>query len=132
MPIETDSDAWRDGAEPEDRLKKRALDFFVDNPDRAFHLRELADELVQTDWERAHEQERTIQEVGEEEYFQNLDEADAPPGDATTDLIYTNFLRVQLQSLEEQGFVEAREVPVERSDIPYPDWETVTYYALAE
>ena len=138
MPIETDTDAWAD-AEPVSSIESDLLAFLRKNDSWAFHAREMADQVLDTNWSMVHRREREIQEVGEEEFHRRLEageydgEFDVESGSVTiANSIKTQSVIAILHSFVREGLVEVRRVSVEETDIPYEDWDEVEYFSLAE
>lgn len=131
MPISTNSDAWKQGEEP-DRLHEAILDFLRENQDSAFHEREIADEVLGTDWEASHEDERLSQELTEEEYNQRLHNDDLPTSHLAIaeNPIITQRLIPALQKLLDEQKIEQRIVDADGFGFPY-DWDTVTAFSYS-
>lgn len=131
MPIDTDATAWTEGAEVE-RIHERVMAFLRDHPDQAFTEREIADEVLGTDWETAHERERLRTEIGAEEYETRRQAGDLPGEDREplADSIDTVYVGVGLSRLLDLDLVEWRAVDAAALDLPY-DWETVDVYTVS-
>ena len=135
MPIPTSSDAWNSADESEP-LRDNILDFLQEHPNQAFYARELADEIIGTQWAIGEEKERLIQRVGEDEYRKNREEYEEQLGiddrePVIPDLVETSRLRIRIGDLIRDGLVEGREIPTQHTKVPY-DWETVTCFTYAE
>jgi hypothetical protein len=131
MPIDTDATAWTEGVEVE-RIHERVMAFLRDNPEKAFTEREIADEVLGTDWETAHERERLRREIGEEEYEARRQAGDLPGEDREplADSIGTVYVGHGLSRLLDLDLVEWRAVDADALDLPY-DWETVEVYTVS-
>jgi len=133
MPLPTDGDAWSN-ADDSQTNRERLLDHIADDPGRAFNAYELADELLDRDWDGYFKKEEIIADVGEDEYWENKDQydeehdIDREVGDTIYDEMYRLYVVDQLNELVREGVVERRSVPVEDTEIPVSDWDTVTYY----
>ena len=125
MPISADSEPWRTAEVSKPPVRERLRAFFREHRSEAFHVRELADEIVDTDWESVHEEERrddTDERNSVQRLAETLDFQDR-----------TGRLKVFLALLEEDGEIEVREVPIEDTDIPFEDvGENVAFYTLDE
>lgn len=134
MPVETDSDLWLN-SETSDLAHKRVLEFLEDNPNQAFRIREIADEIIDTQWAAREEETRLRQEVGEDEFFQNKEEyreqLDEIQESIKRDMYHTNRLKIWLDYLQKEGEVEARSIPGDQIDVPY-DRDFIGYYTLAD
>jgi hypothetical protein len=130
MPIDTDSDAWERG-EDIGSVAANALEFLAASPDSAFRIREIADEILGTDFEtmesnsRLHDQ-YDAGEIAEEEYHDQWE--DGIP--STTYRIDETYLELRLRRLVEQELVEIRSIDCSESDVP-TDEGVVTYYTYA-
>ena len=124
MPIDTSSEVWQGAERDEPPLRERVLSFLREHPDRAYHLRELADEILDTDWGTEYYPEKV--DPPEDDYESGRD-----AGDVIMDSIENVSLLAQLRGLEREGMVEVRSVPTEETDIPY-DWESVKHYSAAD
>ena len=138
MPIETDTDAWAD-AEPVSSIESELLAFLRKNDSWAFHAREMADQVLDTNWSMVHRRDREIQEVGEEEFHRRLEtgeydgEFDVESGGKTiANSIKTQSVIAILHSFVREDLIEVRRVSVEETDIPYEEWDEVEYFSLAE
>ena len=134
MVISTSAEGWNK-AERGDLLREKILEFLKEHPNQAYYARELADEIIGTRWAVGEEQERLIQEVGEDEYEGNREKYDEQIEDrglveTQLDQHETYNLKIRLGDLIKEGLVEARKVPSQYTDIPY-DWETVAHYTYA-
>jgi hypothetical protein len=132
MPVPVDSDVWTD-AETISSVRTDILEFLQQNGDRAYHYRELADEVLDTTWIDVHEREREIQRVGEDQYYeQRDDDATTNFGRTITNHTDTTLLLAVLDSLISEGVVERREVAISETDIPYEDWNSISHYTYLE
>lgn len=131
MPIPTDSEEWK-SAETPPRIQNEVLEFLRNNPDRAFRAREIADEIIDTDWESIEETERLQQQLDEEEYERRLYEGELPDEEVSTlgHLISMNTIDIALMQLINMDLVETRMVSVEAFNLP-DDFEEVAAYAYA-
>lgn len=133
MPLDTTGDGWERG-EPAAPIHDEVLSFLRANESWAFHARELADEVLDTDWELAHRRQREIDRVGREEFHERLraDEYDNQyedsGGKAVADAIQTQAIIAICNALVHEGLVEVRSVPPEESNIPHDDWDEVRYF----
>ncbi|MEF8776818.1 MAG: hypothetical protein V5A43_09995 [Haloarculaceae archaeon] len=128
MPIDTDAAAWREG-EAVERIHEQVMDFLGDHPDQAFTERDIADAVLDTDWETAHERERLRQEIGEEAYEERGREGDLPGADRQplADSINTVYVGLALSRLLDLDLIEWRAVDAEALGLPY-DWDEVEVY----
>ena len=130
MPIPTDGSAWKRGDDYQG-IPSKILQFLSNHPDEAFRPREIADVVMDTEWEIGEERERFIQRVGEDEYFENRDKyRDQEPEDqenVQVDFTLTVALEIEIGNLVRQGFVESRKVSGDEVDTPF-DWDQVTHY----
>ncbi|PGF14229.1 hypothetical protein CP556_24800 [Natrinema sp. CBA1119] len=130
MPIHTDSDAWEEGEDIES-VAASALEFLAASPDSAFRIREIADEVIGTDFEtmesnsRLHDQ-YDAGEISEGEYHDQWE--DGIP--STTYRIDETYLELRLRRLVEEELVEIRAIDCSESDVP-DDEGVVTYYTYA-
>ena len=125
MPISTDSDTWRTADPPKPPVRERLRAFFWDHRGEAFHVRELADELADTDWASIHEQERKDDADGRA--------SSQSPAETMSFRDRTARLKVFLTLLEEESEIEVREVPIEDTEIPFEGvQENVAFYTLNE
>lgn len=136
MVVSTTSDEWENGDEVT-AYYNQVLEFLQENPDRAYHLRELADEVLETDWELSHEEERERQRLGEEEFQRRVNNGEYD-GKFDTDLSesfiersQTDILRAVLDLLIEEEKVEARTLPQDATEIPYEDFGEVLHFTYA-
>lgn len=130
MPIETDDVAWREG-EAVERIHEQVMAFLSDHPGEAFTEREIADAVLDTDWETAHERERLRREVGDEAYERRREEGDLP-GEAReplADSINTVYVGLALSRLLDLDLIEWRAVDADALDLPY-DWDRVEVYTV--
>lgn len=134
MPISTDSDVWTD-SDTDSTIHERILDFLSENPEKAFHYRELCDAVQGTDWAKKHKEKREMQRVGEDEFYDRLEEGEYPEFEdnegvagSMMKVIDSDKTITVADHLVEEGYLEKRSVPVEETDIPYDDWETVMCY----
>jgi len=102
------------------------------NPDKAFHVREIADEVLDTDWEAAHESTRLKEELDEDEYYERVDNDDLPDSHvpAFSNTIETVRLDHDISKLLDEGQIVQREVDADPLDFPY-DWDTVVVFRYA-
>lgn len=134
MPLETTGDGWERG-ESASPIHGRVLSFLRTNESWAFHARELADEVLDTDWELAHRREREIRRVGREEFQERLqsgeydNQYEDSGGKAVADAIQTQAIIAICNALAREGLVEVRSVPPEESNIPNDDWDEVRYFS---
>jgi len=56
MPIDTSSDGWRDSKKS--TVKEDVISFLESNRGQAYSVRELSDEVLSTNWEARHEEDR--------------------------------------------------------------------------
>lgn len=133
MPISTDSDVWSE-SDTDSTVHERILNFLSENPDKAFHYRELCDEVQKTHWEKAHAKEREMQRVGEDEFYDRLEEGEYPEFeeedhvDSMIRAMKSSKTVVVADQLVEEGYLEKRTVPVEETGIPFDEWDTVECY----
>lgn len=138
MAISTDSQEWKDAETENPPILEEIEQFLKEHADQAFHGRELADEFLGTNWELAHEEDREIQRVGEDEFYERQErneydgKFDSDLGSTISRNAQTNRMYVYLDILEERGVIERRNVPVEATDIPYEKWEDVAYHTYSE
>lgn len=136
MPLDTGGDDWTAG-EPATSIHEQVLSFLRANDGWAFHARELADEVLDTDWELAHRREREIARVGREAFHERLqageydNQYEDSGGKAVADAIQTQAIIAICNGLAHDGLVEVRSVPPEASNIPNDDWEEVRYFSYA-
>lgn len=103
MPLETNSDEWGNSEEV-DADTDKIFEFLKDNPDKAFHIKEISDEVLNTRWE------------GDEE---------PEPGD-TQKILMT---RVWLDHLVRESKIKARKVPKDQDHLPREGLEYLLYYS---
>lgn len=136
MPLDTAGDGWARG-EPATSIHETVLSFLQANDAWAFHARELADEVLDTDWELAHRREREIRRVGREEFHERLsageydNQYEDSGGKAVADAIQTQAIIAICNALAHEGRVEVRSVPPGESNIPNDDWDEVRYFTWA-
>jgi hypothetical protein len=125
MPISVESDTWQDGENP-GRLHNELLQFLQEHSDQAFRPRELADELLGTQWAEGEETERLREQLTEEEFNERLHEGELPDEDAApiADFYLNSQLDNALMKLLDMDLIEQREVDAGNLDIPF-DWDTV-------
>ena len=130
MPIETDDVAWQEG-EAVERIHEQVMDFLRDHPGEAFTEREIADAVLETNWETAHEREHLRREIGEEAYERRRAEGDLPGEDREplADSINTVYVGLALSRLLDLDLIEWRAVDADALDLPY-DWDRVEVYAV--
>jgi len=125
MPIQTNSDAWQEGTVPPS-IEHQILDFLKENPDRAYNIREIMDELTAVDWEGYENQNRRREKLPEGEYLDESEEEDHPF------LAYsreTNNYQLLIRSLVEKGLVDTKEIDADEFGDELPDeWEFVLAY----
>ena len=126
MPIPDDSPEWEE-ASSGPRLHNRILEFLRQNPNQVYFDRELADELLETDWEAGRERERLRNELSEEEFEERRQNDNLPGTDRSpmVDAIRMCALDDALSRLIDNNQIEQRVVDASAFDLPY-DWETVT------
>jgi hypothetical protein len=103
-------------SDPRHSIRDRLLAFLASNPDRAYHRRELSDELLGTDWAGFHdlvEDDPSMLTYYEETPDPVFRLHDVVVHDANVEL-----LRVLLDLLVAEGRVEVRDVPLADVDIP--------------
>jgi len=131
MPIPTSSDAWQT-AERNLNARDHLLSFLRDHSGQAFHAYELADEVMNAGWGRFFEEERLIQSVGEEEYYENLEEYEEQlPGESRgggAGGAELRYIQKCLMDLEDTGEIEVRDVLISDLDIPVEEWNVVDCY----
>lgn len=124
MPISTSSNEWNN-ADGTELLRDSILEFLREHPNQAFYARELADEIIGTQWAAGDEKERLIQKVGEDEYWENCEEYEAQLDETQESVMgdaqETAKIHLRLGDLMKEGLVEGRKIPAEHTDIPY-DW----------
>ena len=130
MPIDTDDAAWQEG-EAVERIHEQVMDFLRDHPGEAFTEREIADAVLDTNWETAHERERLRRDIGEEAYERRLQEGDLPGEDREplADSINTVYVGLALSRLLDLDLIEWRAVDADALDLPY-DWDRVEVYTV--
>jgi hypothetical protein len=136
MTVSIEDESWRDG-EQVDGVVADLVSFLRDNSESAFTVRELADEIMETSWERAHEEERERQRLGEDE-FEDRRAAGEYDGrfetsfsDTIMDQIDTTRLVSALDQLLADDVIEARTLPADETDIPYEDFGPVVHYTYS-
>jgi len=136
VPLDTAGDGWARG-EPTSPIHEEVLSFLRENDSWAFHARELADEVLDTDWALAHRREREIRRVGREEFRERLrageydNQYEDSGGKAVADAIQTQAIIAICNALVHRGHVAVRSVPPEESNIPNDDWDEVRYFTYA-
>lgn len=128
MPIDTDDVAWREGDAVE-RIHEQVMDFLGAHPDQAFTEREIADAVLDTDWEIAHERERMRLELGEEAYEKRRREGELPGDERQplADSINTVYVGLALSRLLDLDLIEWRAVDADALEFP-SDWDQVEVY----
>ena len=131
MPIERASSAWRD-CEEACSVKEELREFLRTNSSNAYHPRELADEVVGTEWEKQHERERKMQELGEEEYLSREHEGEFPELEMTIgDEIANQDLRdavwAVLTEIVDDGDAVLKRLPVDYHPSPEGDSRPLFY-----
>ena len=135
MSLSKDTDAWANG-ESRHLLRDEIAEFLEDNSDSVYHLREIADQICDLDWSSVHEEERVINEIGEDEYYEQVDSGnrdeinDSSPGFAIRRHTSTTEVQIVLEQLIHENKVVSRSIPVEETDIPY-GWDSVGFYGIA-
>lgn len=128
MPIETNSDAWQE-ADYSRSVRDDILEFLRENPDKAYATREIADEVSDTGWEEVHDEEREIQRVGEEQYYEENPDS-TEPGSTIVRQLQTGVVATHVSALVYEGHVQVKKVGVE--DIGFPvDWDSVKVYSYS-
>lgn len=134
MPLDTTTEGWERG-EASPSLHDRVLTFLRENDEWAFHARELADEVLDTDWELAHRRERERRRLGEAEFRERLEAGEYEGqlladsgGKAVADSIQTQAIIDICNALVRAGELEVRAVPPDAADIPTDDDDEVLYY----
>lgn len=128
MPISTNDEVWENGNEST-RFHKQVLAFLRDHPSQAYRSRELADKLLGTSFHAVEERNRLRTELTDEEFTELRRSDEMPGGDDSSPLwqyIDLRYIERVLTRLEDEDFIEAREVTAEAFDLP-PD-ETVIVY----
>lgn len=128
MPISTDSEVWENGDEST-RFHKVVFAFLQDHPSQAYRSRELADELLGTSFHAVNERDRLEMELTDEEFTELRRSDELPGGDdysPLADYVHLRYIEISLSRLQDEGFVEAREVDAEVFDLPHK--ETVIVY----
>jgi len=137
MPIETASPTWESAEAIEESTIEEVLQYLKVHEGQAFHARELSDEFLGTEWDIAHEKEREMQRIGEDEFYNRLDSGEyddkyeADLAAATEDKRLTSRMFSYLAILQNRGKVEVRLVPQEKTDIPYEDIGEVAYFTFS-
>ena len=137
MPLDTRGDGW-DRGEPGNSIQDQVLAFLRENDSWAFHARELADEVLDTNWELAHRREREIRRVGREEFLRRLrdgeydNQYEDSGGKAVADAIQTQAIIAICNALVHEGHLEVRSVPPEESNIPNDGWDEVRYFTAVD
>ena len=128
MPISTNSETWKNGSNYTP-LKERVADFLESNPNKAFHERELVDELLDGDWEASHETDRLHDELSEEEFEKRLHNDDLPNSEVPFAQNIHLSLRLQtvLSQLMDEGLIIGREIDPDALGFPY-DWDSTTVF----
>jgi hypothetical protein len=129
MPISTNSEGWQNGEEL-DRYHDMVLDLLKEDPDSAFHHREIADEVLGTDWSKVHESRRLEDEISEEEYDRRFRSGDLPDSDVNhlAHQFQMPSLEIALSKLLDRGVIEVRQVDADAFDLP-SDWDVTTAYS---
>ena len=117
MPISTDSTAWEDG-EVIPTTEYLVLDFLKDNKESAYNIRELADEILGTDWTGLREQDEKRDELPEDEYLHDEERENYPYAAYYRE---TALLQLKIRSLIERGLVDFKAVNAEEFGIEFPD-----------
>ena len=130
MPIDTDDAAWQEG-EAVERIHEQVMEFLRDHPGEAFTEREIADAVLDTNWETAHERERLRRDIGEDAYERRYEEGDLPGEDREplADSINTVYVGLALSRLLDLDLIEWRAVDADALDLPY-DWDRVEVYTV--
>jgi len=137
MPIETSSRMWKSAEAIEESTIEEVLEYLEAHDGQAFHVRELSDEFLGTEWDIAHEKEREIQRIGEDEFYNRLDSGEYDEkyetdlAAATEDKRKTSRMFSFLDLLQDRGKVEVRLVPQEDTDIPYEEIGEVAYFTFS-
>ena len=126
MPVSTDSAAWENGEEPESR-EHLILDFLKDNPDEAFNIREIVENIGDIDWTGLEDQWRKQDELPDDEYIDDEEYEEYP---ITFYYRATELYKERLSSLVGKGLVDAKNVDAEEFGDEIPDeWEEATAYS---
>lgn len=138
MPISTDDPVWENGSDYE-HTSNKVIQFLSNNSSKAYRIREIADEITDTKWYAGEAEDQFIQEIGEDEYFDNYqqyrqqleEQLEETQENVTLDSITTADLNIIVSELVKEGLVESRNVDGRQiDDIPY-DWEKATFYTYA-
>ncbi|MFP8951644.1 hypothetical protein ACLI4Z_01550 [Natrialbaceae archaeon A-arb3/5] len=129
MPIETDSDAWADG-EPSEPLTKNVLQFLADNAGTAFTPREIADEVIGTEFDKIEDNWELAALYEEGEIDEDAYEEKRHDVPTSADFSAKLYLEVRIRKLVEEDLVEVRQVDASETDA-FTDLGTVPYYAYA-
>lgn len=116
MPIDTTSQVW-DSQEVESSTRTNVLEFLTENSSKAYSARELSDELLGTRWEKVHEKQSLIDDIGEDEYY-GLPEEDQIDETVLANMRPTDSIKSHLSALVYEGHLEVRSVPIEESAQP--------------
>jgi hypothetical protein len=102
------------------------------NPEMVYHEREIADEIMDTNWELSREPARLEQTLSEDEFNERLYNDNLLDSDISAHVNSTQTVRLYyvLSKLVDQAKTEARIVDAEALDWPY-DWDEVTLYTHA-
>lgn len=126
MPISTDDEGWQN-ADAGESIHQRILDFLNEHPDEAFHYRELADEIVDTSWSEAHDEEWNPPGDRDREAVDTIEEQ----AESIMDQVLTNKVMGAADQLVYEGQLEKRIVAAEDTNLPYKEWEDVVFYTTA-
>lgn len=115
MPIERDSEDWKNGREPQ-MIEARVVDFLSTHSDKAFTLRELANEMEVADWAGAKQWTVDSYELDHDELKEKYSSDHPTP---RTEINPTCRFLIILRQLSQRGIIEIREVDAVAFDDSY-------------
>lgn len=117
MPIDRNSDAWEEGNESP-MVEAVVVDILSSHPDRAFSLRELANEVGLADWDKAKQWSEDHQEMEQKEFQEKYPVGGDHPT-PQTESHGTRELYLIIRRLAQMGVIGIRAVDADAVNTDY-------------
>lgn len=127
MPVSISSTAWEEG-EDVPTQEQHVLEFLKNDPENAYNIRELAEEIYDINWTGYEEQHREMKRKRSEGENINQDKyVDYP---SVPYIVETEILKTKIQFLIEKKLVETKYVDASKFGPEVPDeYDQITAYS---
>ncbi|WP_143103877.1 hypothetical protein [Halorubrum sodomense] len=131
MPIERDSGDWRTGDESP-TAESIVVDFLSNHPNKAYNLRELANELGVADWDKAKKVSEDQMRMEKSEFDKKYPVEDNHPT-PNSEIDATRQFYTMIRPLAQMDIIDIRKVDADAFDdeyiLPDEDLDTITTVA---